>query len=536
MKFSERVRAFFGDLFDGISCRFEKAVKYTQKHLLKVCIYAAALVTVTVLLCIFIPKLSRAIDKYKASQANSVYVPSAQPEATPTATPIPTEAVPDNTPLPLYLTKGDTNDIVLDIQQRLMELNYMDYDEPTNYYGPITTEAMKSFQRRNGLEISGDIDLDAYTLLMSGAAKTYMASMGDEGTDIKEMQKRLYELDYLKTVTGSFDQATEDAVKLFQEKNHLDIDGMVGTQTKEKLYAEDAVAFSLYIGDTGDDVKTYQDRLYALGYLNTTPDGVFGVDTANAVKRFQARHDIIVDGHVGPTTKAALLDSNAKYNMLELTMGGADVLRVQQRLQELNYIKKSAVTSYYGSLTERAVKLFQKNNKLTQDGKVGKVTMARLFSSNPVRATSPVTEGGGSSGGGGGSGGGSTQDRINNFVNIAKSKLGCPYVRGAKGPNAFDCSGFVYWCLNKAGVQQSYMTSYQWRTTTRYKRISSMSSIKKGDVIVYKMSAYEGHVAIAAGGGMMYDASSRNGRVVYRSYQSTYWHNCFYCAYRIFGD
>ena len=130
----------------------------------------------------------------------------------------------------------------------------------------------------------------------------------------------------------------------------------------------------------------------------------------------------------------------------------------------------------------------------------------------------------------------STQDRIDRLVRIAKSKLGCPYVRGAKGPNAFDCSGFVYWCLNQAGVQQSYMTSYQWRFTTRYRRITSMNNIQKGDVIVYKMGAYSGHVAIAAGDGMMVDASSQAGQIVFRTYQTSYWRSVFYCAYRIFSD
>ena len=61
--------------------------------------------------------------------------------------------------------------IVIDVQQRLMELNYMDYDEPTNYYGSITTEAVKLFQRRNGLEVTGEIREADYSLLMSNSAR-----------------------------------------------------------------------------------------------------------------------------------------------------------------------------------------------------------------------------------------------------------------------------------------------------------------------------------------------------------------------------
>lgn len=38
------------------------------------------------------------------------------------------------------------------------------------------------------------------------------------------------------------------------------------------------------------------------------------------------------------------------------------------------------------------------------------------------------------------------------IVQAALTKVGCKYVWGAKGPNQFDCSGFVYWCLKEAGV------------------------------------------------------------------------------------
>ena len=41
---------------------------------------------------------------------------------------------------------------------------------------------------------------------------------------------------------------------------------------------------------------------------------------------------------------------------------------------------------------------------------------------------------------------------------------------GAKGSNSFDCSGFVYYCLNRAGVNQGYMTSEAWSQSTKYRR------------------------------------------------------------------
>ena len=115
-----------------------------------------------------------------------------------------------------------------------------------------------------------------------------------------------------------------------------------------------------------------------------------------------------------------------------------------------------------------------------------------------------------------------------NVCSMAKSLLGKPYVYGATGPNSFDCSGFVYWCLNQAGVGVSYMTSSGWRNPGRFRRVS-YNELQAGDIIVVS-----GHVGICAGGGSVIDASSSNGRVVHRSL-GPWWANHFIAGWRIFS-
>ena len=206
------------------------------------------------------------------------------------------------------------------------------------------------------------------------------------------MQKRLHELDYLQTVTGTFDEATEDAVKLFQEKNALEVDGMVGSQTKECLYIEDAIPFALTVGSEGEDVLMYQQRLYELGYLVTTPNGIYGTITQNAVKRFQERNAIIVDGHIGPATREMLMSEDAKYNKIELTMSGHDVIMVQERLYKLNYMTRREITGYFGGLTEAAVMAFQEANGLRVTGTATLETLNLLYAEElrPVTMPTPV--------------------------------------------------------------------------------------------------------------------------------------------------
>ena len=118
---------------------------------------------------------------------------------------------------------------------------------------------------------------------------------------------------------------------------------------------------------------------------------------------------------------------------------------------------------------------------------------------------------------------------VSGLLSIARSKLGRPYVWGAKGPSSFDCSGFIYWSLNQAGVRQSYLTSSGWRSVGKYTRISNFGSLQAGDIVVVS-----GHVGIVAGGGKVIDASSSNRRVVERSL-SSWWRNNFIVGWRIFG-
>ena len=105
---------------------------------------------------------------------------------------------PEPTPTPVSMGKGATGAQVKAVQERLMELGYMDYDEPTEKYGSVTKEAVEVFQRRHGLTVDGYIGEETYDRLMRADALPYMATVGDEGTDIEELQKRLVELDYMK--------------------------------------------------------------------------------------------------------------------------------------------------------------------------------------------------------------------------------------------------------------------------------------------------------------------------------------------------
>ncbi len=431
--------------------------------------------------------------------------------------------------LKLYYN-GVSDPTVAYIQQLLMDLGFMESAEPTQYYGSITTQAVKLFQRQNDLKEDGVLGEESLGILLSGEAKHYTAKLGMEGSDIKRIQQRLYELGYLdskKSINGRFDDSTDKAVKALQSANGLSADGKVGEMTIELMYSDEVVANLLSFGDKSDVVLECQKRLKELGYLTTAPDGNYGSDTLAAVKLFQSRNNLVVDGYLGPTTREVLDSGSAVANGLLIGDEGDTVKRVQQLLIKYGYMSSGSDTGYFGEVTDKAVRSFQKKNGLTADGNVGAKTMAKLTGDYVVKANDTTTGGGGGGGGKvdtGYAGSGS----VSELLKVALSKLGCKYVWGAKGPNQFDCSGFVYWCLNQVGVKQSYITSKGWRTVGKYKKITSYSSLKAGDIIVVT-----GHVGIIGENGTVIDASSSQGKICHRKL-SSWWSSRFICGWRIF--
>lgn len=431
------------------------------------------------------------------------------------------------------LSYGDENPDVETLQVRLMELHYMEQNEPTQKFGGITEGAVKLFQRQSELEVTGVADAQTLKLIYAENAPEYAARQGDTGADVETIQHRLYELAYLDRVTGNFGEMTTSAVEELQKKNKLDPTGEVNYELIELMFSPDVKSNALTQGaPESEQVKTYQTKLKSLAYLEGTPDGKFGPGTAKAVRSFQDKNGLVVDGALGPNTISLLMSGDAEPYKLSIGSRGDDVKQMQNRLRVLKYLKST--DGYFGANTELAIRNFQKTNKLSADGKAGKLTLEKLNSDsakecpdnlqNPSATPKPAS--------------GSTAKPTTNpnigapsdtsvasLLAVARSKIGSPYLLGAKGPDKFDCSGFVFWCINQIGIKQSYMTSAQWQKVTKYPRIERMEDLKPGDIISFK-----GHVGICSGNGVMVDASDT---MVERTYNTSYWKTNFVCGFRI---
>ncbi|MFU8853903.1 C40 family peptidase [Micromonospora sp. SL1-18] len=92
-------------------------------------------------------------------------------------------------------------------------------------------------------------------------------------------------------------------------------------------------------------------------------------------------------------------------------------------------------------------------------------------------------------------------------IKTACAQVGDPYVWGATGPNAFDCSGLTQYAYKAAGISLTHFTGAQWREG----RAVSRSDARPGDLVFFFSDLH--HVGLYLGNGIMVHAP-RTGKPV----------------------
>jgi peptidoglycan hydrolase-like protein with peptidoglycan-binding domain len=132
-------------------------------------------------------------------------------------------------------------------------------------------------------------------------------NMTDWTPPIRAMQYLLRYRGVKVAVDGKFGMQTEAAVKRFQKTHKLRADGVVGSQTWEKLIVR------LKRGNKGNAVRAAQAALNGINnhvgdpLFDLSEDGVFGTETEQAVREFQEgdgtrEGDLKIDGIIGRET------------------------------------------------------------------------------------------------------------------------------------------------------------------------------------------------------------------------------------------
>ena len=359
------------------------------------------------------------------------------------------------------LRQGDTGTAVFTLQR---QLNRITKDYPffglltvDGIFGSSMTATVKAFQKQFNLTADGVVgrqtwykisyiyvsvkDLAELTsegetssgTLSDGTWGGTTLRTGSTGSAVEQVQFWLNTLAQYDssipsvTVDGVYGSGTAAAVRAFQRKYGLTVDGVVGQQTWNDLYDEFRSIQSdngtpnaypgtaLRQGSSGQNVRLVQfwlkiARTVYSSLNNVSVDGVYGSATAAAVRRFQTYFGLTSDGVVGRTTWTKLyevyndianklLSSSLRPGeypgLLQRGSSGTAVRELQFYLYLMSAYESSipsvSIDGQFGAATEAAVRAYQRFAGLTIDGIVGRTTWDSLYQrSSQLRSSGPV--------------------------------------------------------------------------------------------------------------------------------------------------
>jgi murein DD-endopeptidase MepM/ murein hydrolase activator NlpD len=147
-------------------------------------------------------------------------------------------------------------------------------------------------------------------LIVVGALALVPTAQATRSSRIAAIQVALWARGlYTQTIDGIRGPATTLAIRRFQQRNRLAVDGIAGPQTLGELGRLGRPFLGsrvLHRRLVGFDVSQLQFRLAWHGFPSGAFDGHFGLRTSSAVRRFQHWSHLLPDGIVGPATLAAL--------------------------------------------------------------------------------------------------------------------------------------------------------------------------------------------------------------------------------------
>jgi cell wall-associated NlpC family hydrolase len=117
----------------------------------------------------------------------------------------------------------------------------------------------------------------------------------------------------------------------------------------------------------------------------------------------------------------------------------------------------------------------------------------------------------------------------NSVVSYAYKFLGKPYIWGASGPNAFDCSGFTAYVYKAFGINLGHYTGTQFGSGQAVSR----ANLAQGDLLFFNTYGSISHVGIYIGGGRFIHAQSSRTGVTISSLNEGYYSSRFAGARRL---
>ena len=470
------------------------------------------------------------------------------------------------------LRNGMENESVKQLQEVLKERGYFTFHTATGYFGSITEDALRRYQRDNNLTVDGIAGPQTFGSLgaASGQSATGNSSsssssssssasastsvtpvsntnrvmrQGTRGEDVSRLQVYLKKAGFYDypSISGTYGPATKRAVEQFQRARGLQVDGLAGPQTLSKVNDEissssgsssNSSASSgsnvtlngqiLRSGSSGKAVELLQTELKKLGFFSATVSGSYNQSTVNAVRDLQRQANIKVDGVYGPQTHRQIergitkkIEDTPPSND-QSSSGSSSSLVVKKGDRSDSVREVQSMLKATGHFNANTTGYF---GDITENAvksfqrqwnftPSGEVTKMTM---EKLEEVSAVHMGEASRNGS------EPAFQPINVVSDASNYIGVKYLWGGTTPAGFDCSGFIQFIFKANGKNIPRTVAQQWNAMT------SVSSPRVGDVVFFETyRPGPSHNGIYIGNNQFIHSGSSTG-VTVANLNSSYW-------------
>ncbi|WP_416147532.1 peptidoglycan-binding protein [Salipaludibacillus sp. HK11] len=273
------------------------------------------------------------------------------------------------------MANGTYRQDVIMLKERLATLDFYISNNPTIFYGPVTEETVRSFQKYYKLEETGVASKE--TLAKIDEVLSSPLRNGQYRETAIQLKKDLAYLGFhiSNHPTTFYGPKTEEVVRDFQKEQGLRVNGIADEVTLKKI--QELLEAPMANGTYRQDVITLKERLATLDfYISNNPTIFYGPVTEETVRSFQKYYKLEETGVAGKETLAKIdevLSSPLRNGQYHET-----AISLKENLSHLGFHVSNHPTTYYGPITENTVKAFQKQHGLRVSGIADKLTLKKI--------------------------------------------------------------------------------------------------------------------------------------------------------------
>lgn len=345
---------------------------------------------------------------------------------------------------------------------------------------------------------------------------------GDKADSVIPLQERLMSLDFMDSdePSTSYGATTAAAISRFQNVHHIVETGIADELTQTLLFSENAKSYSLSKSYKGNDILLLQKQLTDLGYYFEKQNGYFGTATEAALIEFQkinslketgiadsATLDLIYSPYAQyhpdfePTPTPTIKPTPTKSPTPKPTKSPTPKPTKSPTPKPTKTPKATATPKVTASIKPTQTVKPTKTPKPTATPTVKPTATPTVAPTKTPKPTEPSMN---------------LSPSVSSLIKIAEAQLGKPYIYSTEGPDSFDCSGLVYYCLKNIGVSTRRLSASGFSQVESWTKVVGMDNLEKGDLIFFydPGTTRIGHVGIWYGGNRYLHASSSAGEVI----------------------